>query len=142
MLTQEFISGFVSALGSFLEYRRGSHTYYAFQIKSSPSNHSLLDQIATSLNLNNRVYIYNKSSPGYSLLIVRDRHSILTKIIPVLDNHLVGEKALVYEQWKNQILENCSTWNYRNIKSTGNPQLYRIDNKNPNKDLNYEGISW
>jgi hypothetical protein len=132
MLTQEFIAGYVSAFGSFLEYKRGDHTYFAFQIKTTVGNKSLLDQIAATLELNNRVYCYNNGSQSYSLLIVRDRHSLLTKIIPYFDNHLFGEKEAIYNAWKERINEKRSTWNYRNIKSTINPQGFKIVDKNPN----------
>jgi len=132
MLTQEFIAGYVSALGSFLEYKRGDRSYFAFQIKTTIGNRSLLNQIAATLELNNRVYCYTGPSQSYSLLIVRDRDSLLTKVIPFFDDHLFGEKEAIYTRWKERLIEKCSTWNYRNIKSTINPQGYKIVDKNPN----------
>ena len=132
MLTQEFIAGYVSALGSFIEYKRGEQTYFAFQIKTTIGNKSLLDQIAATLELDNRVYCYIGGSQSYALLIVRDRHSLLTKVIPFFDNHLFGEKEAIFNKWKGRINEIRSTWNYRNIKSTINPQGYKIVDKNPN----------
>ena len=132
MLTQEFIAGFVSANGSFLEYKRGLNTYFAFQIKSTVGNHLLLYHIAVTLGLDNRVYDYTGPTQSYSLLIVRDRHSIIDKIIPFLEDRLVGEKLVIFNDWKERFMKNSSTWNYRNIKSTGNPQLYRVVDKKPN----------
>jgi len=132
MLTQEFIAGYASASGSFLEYKRGFNTYFAFQIKTTISNKSLLDQIAVTLELNNRVYCYTGRSQNYALLIVRDRHSLLTKVIPFFDNHIFGEKESVFNAWKKRINEKRSTWNYRNIKSNINPQGNKIVDKNPN----------
>jgi len=122
MLPQEFIAGYVSAYGSFLEYKRNFNTYFAFQIKTTIANKSLLDQIAATIGIDNRVYCYMHQNQSYSLLIVRDRNTILEKIIPFLDGHLFGEKEIVFNAWKNRITANRSTWNYRNIKSAGNPQ--------------------
>ncbi len=132
MLTLEFIAGFVNAQGSFIEYTRNGHIYHAFQIKSSVDNSSLLNQIASTLDLHNRVYAYNKGDRGYSLLIVRDRESILNKIIPALKNRLVGPRSDAFENWCSSIKQNSSTWNYRNIKTTGSPERYQIVDKNPN----------
>jgi hypothetical protein len=132
MLPQEFIAGYVSALGSFLEYKRGNRTYFAFQIKTTIGNKSFLDQIAATLELNNRVYSYIGKSQSYSLLIVRDRNSLLTKVIPFLNDHLLGEKETIFNAWKERINEKRSTWNYRNIKGTINPQSYQIVDKKPN----------
>lgn len=133
MLTQEFIAGYVSAVGSFLEYKRNFNTYFAFQIKSTIANKSLLDQIAATIGLNNKVYSYIRSTQSYSLLIVRDRQSLVGKIIPFLEDKLFGEKDEVFKTWKNRIIKNSSTWNYRNIKGTINPQLEQLVDKKPNK---------
>ena len=138
MLTQEFIAGYVSAFGSFIEYKRNYNTYFAFQIKTTLANKSLLDQIAASIGLDNQVYCYNNFQ-SYSLLIVRDRQSLLTKVIPFFDGHLFGDKDTVFNDWKDRILANRSTWNYRNIKGTINPQHYKIVDKNPNTTQNTGG---
>jgi hypothetical protein len=132
MLTQEFICGYISALGSFLEYKRNFNTYFAFQLKTTLSNKSLLDQITATIGLNNKVYCYTGAVQSYSLLIVRDRQSLIEKIIPLLTDHLIGEKELAFNIWKAKILANSSTWNYRNIKGTINPQLYQLVDKKPN----------
>jgi LAGLIDADG endonuclease len=132
MLTQEFIAGFISASGTFLKTKKNYNLSFALQIKSSIGNKSLLDQIASTLGVNNRVYIYNGKSQKYSLLIIRDRQSLMDKIIPFLDNRLFGDKNEVFNEWKKSIIKNCSTRNYRNIKNTGSPQGYTIVDKNPN----------
>lgn len=139
MLTLEFIAGFVSAQGSFIKYTRNGHTYPAFQIKSSVENSSLLNQIASTLNLHNKVYNYNKAGRSYSLLLVRDRDSLLKKIIPALEGRIIGARADVYNQWKNAIIANSSTWKYRNIKVSGNPEHYIIVDKSPNNLSNGGG---
>jgi|GEM_PF-3372245 len=139
MLTQEFIAGYISAFGSFLEYKRGHNTYFAFQIKTTTSNKSLLDQIAATIGLDNRVYCYLGQDQSYSLLIVRDRQSLLEKVIPFLDGHLFGEKEIIFNDWKGRIIANRSTWNYRNVKGSINPQQYKIVDKNPNTTQNIGG---
>jgi len=136
MLTQEFIAGYVSAFGSFMEYKRNLNTYFAFQIKTTIANKSLLNQIAVSIGLDNRVYCYNRRDQSYALLIVRDRQSLLEKLIPYLDDHLFGEKEIVFNDWKNRIMANRSTWNYRNIKGSINPQLYKTVDKKPEQASN------
>ena len=131
MLTEEFIAGYISAIGSFLEYKRGAKIYFGFQIKTTIPNRSLLNQIATSIGVDNRVYCYNNKNQSYALLIVRDRQSLLDKVIPFLDSHLFGEKETIFNNWKDRIMSNRSTWNYRNIKGTINPQLYKTVDKKP-----------
>jgi hypothetical protein len=135
MFTQDFIAGFVSASGSFLTIKKNYNTSFAFQIKSSISNKSLLDQIAATLTVDNRVYIYSGKSQKYSLLVIRDRQSLLEKIIPFFENKLFGDKEAIFSEWKTAIIKNCSTRNYRNIKTTASPQLYQTVDKQPNKEL-------
>lgn len=134
MLTQEFIAGFVSANGSFLEFRKNFNISFAFQIKTTLSNASLLNQIAATLELDNRVYLYDYQKQAYALLVVRDRESLLAKIIPFFDNHLVGQKEQIFNEWRSKIVAYSSTWNYRNIKSTINPQSYQVVDKKPNTE--------
>jgi len=122
MLSLEYICGFVSGCGSFTQTTLNGKTQYIFQIKTSIDNHDLLEQIVVSLNLANRVYRYESHNQKYSQLLVRDRHSILNIIIPAFNNQLFGSKGIQFNTWRDNILLNCSTWNYRNIKSRSNPQ--------------------
>lgn len=122
MLTEEFICGYVSAIGSFIEFRQKDKTYFAFQIKTSIENESILNQIVSTLSIHNRVYKYRRTEQSYCELIVRDRHSLQNVIIPYFTGKLEGFKKLQFDDWKNRFIKNSSTWNYRNIKSTGNPQ--------------------
>jgi len=124
MITQEFISGYISAVGSFLQYTQNHKTSFAFQIKAIPSNISLLEQIALSMEIANRVYTYHGKTQNYALLVVRDRHSLLKNVIPFLENKLYGEKELRFNEWKKSIIENCSTWKFQNIKSKTMSQLW------------------
>jgi hypothetical protein len=122
MLTEEFVCGYVTALGSFIEYHQKNKTYFAFQIKTSLENELLLNQIVSTLSIHNRVYKYRRAKQSYCELIIRDRHSLQNTIIPYFSNKLEGFKKLQFEDWKNRFLKNSSVWNYRNIKSTSNPQ--------------------
>ena len=117
MLTIEYIAGFISSQGSFISYSRSGHEYFALQIKSDFYNADLLEKIAASLGIHNRVYRYNKQSGSYSLLVIRDRDAIIKTIIPQLDGRLFGIKNIEYQEWKKLINEQSSTWNYRKIKS-------------------------
>jgi len=132
MLSNEFMGGFISACGTFLEYNRYGRKYFAFQIKSPLENAGLLNQIAASLQLYNHVYTFSRAKPPYSLLLIRSRHSIISNIMPFLDQYLDGAKRAVYEDWKIRFWENCSTWNYRNVTSPGQAEKYKLVDKKPN----------
>ena len=84
------------------------------------------------MSLLNIVHKYTHKKQTYSLLLIRNREAILNTIIPLLDDSIDGFNRLKFQAWKQQTLENSSTWNYRVIKSTGNPQNYKIVDNNPN----------
>jgi len=123
MLSLEFVCGFVSGSGLFSERVMRNKKQFVFQIKTTIDNHELLEQIALTLNLKNHVYDYISDKQKYSLLVVRDRHSLINIIIPTFNNQLIGSKVFLFNTWRDNLLQNCSTWNYRNIKADINPQL-------------------
>ena len=118
MLSFDFIGGYVSANGSFIEYKRNNCRYHAFQLKTTVDNTSLLNQILASLEINNRVYTYIGPKQSYSKIIIRDRNSIINKLIPALEGRIFGYKQGLYIQWKQAINNSSSMWNFRNIKTT------------------------
>jgi len=136
MLPIYFVAGYISACGSFIEYTRGNHQYFAFQIKTPSDNSILLNQIASFFSLNNRVYNYKHGTQSYALLIVRDRNTLERTLIPFFNEYLVGIKKHQFLDWQGRFLNNSSTWNFRNIKSISNPQMYKIVDKKPNTDKN------
>lgn len=123
MLSLDFVYGFVSGCALFSERTAHGKKQFAFQIKTTIDNHELLEQVALTLNLKNHVYDYVSDKQKYSLLLVRDRHSLINIIIPLFDNNLYGHKSIEFNVWKSNLIANCSTWNYRNIKTNSNPQI-------------------
>ncbi len=117
MLTNEFIAGYISAHGSFMMVKVRDRMYPVFQIKTSIDNYSLLQEIAVSLGILNVVHKYTISKQKYALMIVRDRESILNRLIPSLNNRLAGKQQQNFERWKTEINKQSSTWNYRTIKA-------------------------
>ncbi len=101
---------------------RNTH-YPVFQIKSSVDNYGLLLKIAKSLNAFNCVHKYKHGKQTYSILIIRDRQTILETLIPLLNDRIEGEKKTKFFVWRDEFLKNCSTWNYREIKNTKNIQI-------------------
>lgn len=135
MLSEAFIGGFVSACGTFIEYKRSGHTYAAFQLKTPIDNANVLERIAGFLELRNRVYKYSHKSQSYALLIIRNREVIEHRLIPMFDAYLEGVKKQQYIEWKYNFYKNSSTWNFRNIKTESNPQNDKIVDKNPNNEM-------
>jgi hypothetical protein len=111
MLSLEFIGGYLSAVGSFISYKRKNNKYFGFQIKSTTENTTLLEQICTTLEIPNQVYKYKQ----YSLLIIRNRHFLEKNLFPMFDLYLDGEKKNEYLKWKEDFYNNSSTWNHRMI---------------------------
>jgi hypothetical protein len=134
MLSDQFIAGYISACGSFLEYQRSGKSYFAFQIKSTKDNVLLLQSIASTLSLNNRIYVYDKPAQSYSLLVVRNTQNIEKILFPFFDTYLNGVKRQQYLDWKEKFIKYCSTRNYRNITATANPNSYYLVDKKPNKE--------
>ncbi len=118
MLSPFFVAGYISATGTFIEYKRNNNIYFAFQIKTLPQNVSLLNQIAAYFEVINRVYNFSQTKQRYAQLIIRNRQVILKTLMPFFDEYLDGYKKTQYLQWKKRFLENCSTWNFRNITSS------------------------
>ena len=118
MLSNDFLAGYISAHGSFMNVKVRDKTYPVFQIKSSIANYPLLLKIANSLGALNCVHKYTHSKQQYSILLIRDRETILKNLIPMLDDAIEGEKKIMFDLWKQDFLKNSSTWNYRQIKGT------------------------
>jgi LAGLIDADG endonuclease. len=118
MLSDDFIGGFISAQGSFMNIKVRKSHYHVFQIKSSVDNYGLLLRIANSLGALNCVYIYNHGKQQYSLLLIRDRNTLIEKLIPLLDDRIEGQNRTKFLSWKTELFSNSSTWNHRMIKGT------------------------
>jgi LAGLIDADG endonuclease len=123
MLSNDFLVGFISAQGSFMNIKVRDRRYPVFQIKSCANNYGLLLKIANSLEALNCIYTYNHGKQQYSLLLIRDRNTLLNKLIPLLDDAIQGEKQIKYLAWKKELMKNSSTWNFRTIKNT--PIIYK-----------------
>ena len=134
MLSHSFIGGFISSCGSFLEYTRNGRSYFGFQIKTSINNSNLLNRVAAFFEINNHVYNNRNKKQTYALLIVRNRQVIEKQLIPFFDEYLEGVKKQQYLDWKSRFYKNSSMWNYRNVTSVGNPDIYTIVDKNPYND--------
>jgi LAGLIDADG endonuclease len=131
MLTDDFLAGYISAQGSFMNIRVRNTRYPAFQIKSSIANYGLLLKISNSLGALNCVYLYTHGKQKYSLLLIRDRNTLLEKLIPLLDPRIEGYNKEKFMLWKDELLNTSSTWNFRTIKNTSN--FYRLETENNKK---------
>jgi hypothetical protein len=130
MLTTEFLAGYISANGSFMNIKVRDKRYPVFQIKCSISNYPLLLKITHSLGATNVVHKYKHNNQQYCLLLIRDRETLLNKIISILDGHLDGQKRDEFENWKKEILNNSSTWNFRVHKNSANSYFISDTEKN------------
>ena len=127
MLSNDFIAGFISAQGSFMNIKVRDNCYPVFQIKSCVNNYGLLLKIANSLGALNCVYKYTHGKQQYSLLLIRDRDTLIEKLIPVLENSILGDKERKFVAWKAELMNNSSTWNFRTIKNTANSYKLQDD---------------
>jgi hypothetical protein len=124
MLTTEFLAGYISANGSFMNVNVRDKQYPVFQIKTSLSNYALLLKIAHSVGATNVVHKYTNGKQHFCILLIRNRETIINRLIPLLDGILEGNKLHEFNEWKEVILKNSSTWNTRVHKNTANS--YRI----------------
>ena len=133
MLSLEFIAGYISAVGSFMTVKQRGRLVPIFQLKTSIENLELLEQIGNTLEIPRRIYVYHHAKQNYALMLIRNRDTLVNKLIPILDGRIEGMKRVRYEQWKSDLSQIRGDWKYRSIQSTANQQLDSIEKINPNK---------
>jgi len=117
MLSNDFVAGYICARGTFMNIKVRDKHYPVFQIKTGIDNFDTLLEIAVSIGALSAVHKYDHGTQKYALLLIRDRETLLNKLIPILDNRLIGSKANLYNSWKEKLFNTSSTWNFRTLKA-------------------------
>ena len=99
-LSLDYIAGLIEGEGCFT-WTFQNHTTWVpiFSIKMNYRDKELLKNIAFSLGLDNKIYEYTHQNRHYALLIVRDKKSLLFKVIPAIRGSLHGYKKIQMENW-------------------------------------------
>ncbi len=104
-LSREFVAGIISISATFIHINSSRIEQFGFQIKLSKENFEILNSIRTNLGIETPVRTFKENKVGYALLITRSRKTLLTKIIPFMDEYLFGPKLVSYLQWKKDLLK-------------------------------------
>ena len=112
-LSYEYIRGLTAGEGTFtfsMNTVRGvKRRTPAFAIRMAVRDKELIEGVRDSLNLKNKVYIYNHQGKDGSIrqpqamLIVREFPALRDVIIPVFYKRLKGYKRIQFEEWINNI---------------------------------------
>ncbi len=98
----DFIIGVISVLGTFFHTQTALIDQFGFQIKMPLENQKLLELIRIKIGLRSSVRIFTTKTGSYALLITRSYKEINKKVIPFVDDRLLGQKLKQYVAWKNQ----------------------------------------
>ena len=101
----DFIAGLLTGLGSFLWVKQKNSEVPVFQLKVQHGDNQLLELIKAKLEIKEVVHQYNHQNRQYSLLLIRSRRTIETKLIPIFDGRLLGQKQIQFEAWKKKYFE-------------------------------------
>ncbi len=111
MLPYDYIRGVVEGEGAFTfsSNRKLKRKVPAFSIKMHVRDWKLLEEIRDTLNLKNKVYVYNHQKNDGSvrgpqaMLIVREFGQLKNIIVPFFYKKLRGNKGKQFEEWLERI---------------------------------------
>lgn len=101
----DFIAGLLTGTGSFLWVKQKNSEVPVFQLKMQSGDHELLEFIKARLEIKESIHQYIHLGRKYSLLLIRSRRTIETKLIPIFDGRLLGQKKIQFEAWKKKYFE-------------------------------------
>lgn len=101
----DFIAGLLTSTGSFLWVKQKSSEVPVFQLKLQSGDHALLELIKAKLEIKEVIHEYTHQNRTYSLLLIRSRRTIETKLIPIFDGRLFGQKQAQFDLWKKKYFE-------------------------------------
>lgn len=101
----DFIAGLLTCIGAFLWVKQKETEVPVFQLKIQSADHELLELIKAKLEVREKIYKYTHQNRSYSLLLIRSRRTIETKLIPIFEERLFGQKQIQFEKWKKKYFE-------------------------------------
>jgi len=113
----DFIAGLLTGTGSFLWVKQKNSEVPVFQLKMQSNDHELLELVKTKLEIKESIHKYIHQGREYSLLLIRSRRTIETKLIPILDGRLFGQKQIQFNLWKKKYLEKKLEFVYKHHSS-------------------------
>lgn len=112
-LSYDFIAGLLTVISSFLWVKQKNSEIPVFQLKMQSSDSGLLELIKQKLEIKENVYIYSHQNRQYCLLLIRSRRTIETKIIPIFEGRLFGQKQIQFDLWKKKYFEKRLEFAYK-----------------------------
>lgn len=109
----DFIAGLISVRGSFLWVKQKNSEVPVFQIKIQSEEYDLLQLLKDKLEIKETIHRYSHQNREYSILLIRSRRTIETKLIPILDGRLFGMKQTEFDMWKKKYFEKKLEFAYR-----------------------------
>ncbi len=105
-LPLDYIAGLIDGEGCFSwTFQNHKDWVPIFSIKMHIRDKELLQNIAFSLRLDNTIHEYTHQNRHYAQLIVRDRESLLFKIVPAVYRRLHGYKKIQLEHWLKEFFD-------------------------------------
>src|SRR5690349_11790968 len=101
----DFIAGLLTSTGSFLWVKQKNSEVPVFQLKMQIEDYELLELIKEKLEIKEVVHTYTHQNRQYCLLLIRSRRTIETKLIPIFDGKLFGQKQTQFDLWKKKYFE-------------------------------------
>lgn len=101
----DFIAGLLTSIGSFLWVKQKNSEVPVFQLKMQSGDHKLLELVKARLEIKESIHQYIHQGRKYSLLLIRSRRTIETKLIPIFDGRLFGQKQNQFDAWKKKYFE-------------------------------------
>ncbi len=109
----DFIAGLLTSTGSFLWVKQKNSEVPVFQLKMQSGDHGLLELIKAKLEIKEQIHQYTHQNRTYSLLLIRSRRTIETKLIPIFDGRLFGQKQIQFDLWKKKYYEKKLEFAYK-----------------------------
>ena len=113
----DFIAGLLTSTGSFLWVKQKNSEVPVFQLKMQSSDHMLLELIKAKLEIKENIHEYTHQNRAYSLLLIRSRRTIETKLMPIFDGRLFGQKQIQFDLWKKKYFEKKLEFVYKHHSS-------------------------
>jgi len=112
-----FIAGLLTSTGSFLWVKQKNSEVPVFQLKMQSGDQALLELIKAKLEIKEVIHQYSHQNRNYSLLLIRSRRTIETKLIPIFDGRLFGQKQVQFDLWKKKYFEKKLDFVYKHHSS-------------------------
>lgn len=100
----EFVAGILSVTSTFFHNHSARTENFGFQVKLSQENIELVRLVRKAMSLENKISTFTESGTTYALLNTRSKKTLITRVIPFMDQYLCGPKLVTYLEWRKDLL--------------------------------------